>query len=95
MVVAMGLVGADGTLLQGYNVTNCEWDGPNNFYRIALTGTSYHWDYFVTIVTPAIPGRQATFAHDMQSFELIVDIWDTSNNLTTGPFSFMVLDTTP
>jgi hypothetical protein len=97
MIIAMGLVNADGTLVQGYNITNCELDPMSLYYRITLTGISYHWDYYVTIVTPYAGSTHlhASFGHDMQSFDLVVSIFDNSNQTAQGGFSFMVLDTTP
>ena len=96
MIVAMGLIDNDGTVIQGYNITSCEWDAPGQNYHIALTGISYHWDYYVTMVTAiSSTGMHASFGYDMQSFALVVAIYDNTNNTTQGPFSFMVLDTTP
>jgi len=96
MIVAMGLIDNDGTVIQGYNITSCEWDAPGQNYHIALTGISYHWDYYVTMVTAiSSTGMHASFGYDMQSFALVVTIYDNTNNMTQGPFSFMVLDTTP
>jgi len=96
MIVAMGLIDNDGTVIQGYNITSCEWDAPGQHYHIALTGITYHWDYYVTMVTAiSSTGMHASFGYDMQSFALVVAIYDNTNNTTQGPFSFMVLDTTP
>ena len=90
MIVAMATVKGDGTILQGYNVTSVTWTSYN--YQIALTGISYDYADYVTLVTSADAlHAQYSSASNM----LTVMILDNAGAPVTGAFSFMVLDVTP
>jgi hypothetical protein len=88
MIVAMGVVGQDGSLLQGYNVTSSQLDSGVPAYRITLTGISYNHLNYVTQVTPLGPFLYADYSS--YSGELIVYVCNNSG-ATVGSFSFMIL----
>ncbi len=92
MIVAMGTIDTDGTVLVGYNITNCVWDAADGRYNITLAGISYDWHSYVTsITTPSYPESYFTWGYDMQTFDLWVAMHD-SNGVKQQPFSFMVLE---
>jgi hypothetical protein len=93
MIVAMGTIGANATITQGYNVSSCSWNPLSLIYEITLTGISYVWDNYVTLVT-----TQSNILHvnyGSASGKLLVNIWDNNHSPVQSAFSFMVLDTTP
>ena len=88
MIVAMGVVGQDGSLLEGYNVTSSQLDSGVPAYRITLTGISYNHLNYVTQVTPLGPFLYADYSS--YSGELIVYVCNNSG-ATVASFSFMIL----
>jgi hypothetical protein len=88
MIVAMGVVGQDGSLLQGYNVTSSELDSNVPAYRITLTGINYNHLSYVTMVTPVGPFLYA----DYYSYagDLTVYVCNSSGATVAG-FSFVIL----
>ena len=88
MIVAMASVKSDGTILQGYNVTSVTWTSYN--YQIALTGISYDYADYVTLVTTGSSMLHADYGS--ASNMLIVMITDNAGAPVTGAFSFVVLE---
>ena len=92
MIVAMGNVNTDGTVLRGYNVTSCIWNNTNQRYEITLTGINYAAGNYVTTVTPCyLFGDSAGYSSSTQG-KLLVEILDSAGKPTQGWFSFMVLE---
>ena len=92
MIVAMGMVTADGTLSQAYNVDSATWDGTNSRYVIKLTGITYTHTAYVTMVTAVDSNYTATYGAD--NGNLAVFFRNTSGTKQKDHFSFMVLKTT-
>ena len=92
MIVAMGSVNMDGTLVSSYNVTSCVWNSIYQRYEIGLTGVDYAVGSYVTVVTPDyVFGDSAGYNSSTQG-KLLVEILDSEGNPTQGWFSFMVLE---
>lgn len=52
MIVAMGVIGHAGSIIQGYNIAKVAYNPNYIEYRITLTGIDYDRMRYVTIVTP-------------------------------------------
>ena len=89
MIVAMGMVNADTSLGQRYNVDSVTWDSANSRYIIKLTGITYTHTGYVTIVTPVDSTYTATYGAD--SGNLLIYLRNTSGVKQKYHFSFMVL----
>jgi hypothetical protein len=94
MIVAMGNVDSDGTVHLGYNVTSCTWNAGESRYDITLTGISFFYTDYVTLVTPGDSGLRAA-TYGSVSGKLLVNIYNSAGNPIQGYFSFMVLATPP
>jgi hypothetical protein len=91
MIVAMGSINTDATILRGYNVTSCIWNNINQRYEITLTGIYYAAGNYVTTVTPCyLFGDSAGYSSTQG--KLLVEIHDSAGNPTQGWFSFIVLE---
>ncbi len=92
VIVAMGTIGPDATVYEGYNVDNCTWNASQLRYQITITGVSYSISNYVTLVAPINFGSAtvSTYTQD-GSGNLLVYMYDVSNNIVQAPFSFMVL----
>jgi hypothetical protein len=94
MIVAMGTIMSDGSIVQGYNVDNVTWTG--NWYEIALTGTDYHYLNYVTLATLIYAGAGETIEVGSDSSgHLTVHISAGTADPFQDRFYFMVLDPTP
>ena len=89
MIVAMGMVNADGSLGQDYNVDSVTWDSANSRYVIKLTGITYTHTGHVTMVTAVDSAYTATYGAD--SGNLLVYLRNTSGVKQKYHFSFVVL----
>lgn len=89
MIVAMGMVNADGSLGQDYNVDTVTWDSANSRYVIKLTGITYTHTGYVTMVTAVDSAYTATYGAD--SGNLLVYLRNTSGVKQKYHFSFVVL----
>jgi hypothetical protein len=89
MIIAMGTVDDDGTLLQAYNVTSVTWTDYD--WRIELTGIEYDEPDYVTIVTAIYPGiNYAGFYGNGDA--LYVRVFGHDGTTKESGFSFVVLD---
>ena len=89
MIVAMGMVNADGSLGQDYNVDSVTWDSGNSRYVVKLTGITYTHTGYVTMVTAVDSAYTATYGAD--SGNLLVYLRNTSGVKQKYHFSFVVL----
>lgn len=89
MIVAMGMVNADGTLGQNYNVDSVTWDTVNSRYVIKLTGINYTHTAYVTTVTVVDSAYTATYGAD--SGNLLVYLRNNAGAKQKYYFSFVVL----
>jgi hypothetical protein len=90
MIVAMGMVNADGSLGQDYNVDSVSWDAANSRYVIKLTGITYTHTGFVTLVTGVDANYTATYAAN--NGNLTVCFRNTAGTKQQDHFSFVVLE---
>ena len=94
MIVAMGVVDQDGTLLEGYNVTSSTWDSSGGRYLVQLTGITFDYSasrHYVVQITPWAVHLPPTYFHGSGSLEVSFYNTDTHQN-TSAAFSFMVLE---
>jgi hypothetical protein len=89
MIVAMGMVNADGTLGQDYNVDSVTWDTVNSRYVIKLAGITYTHTAYVTTVTVVDSAYTATYGAD--SGNLLVYLRNNTGVKQKYYFSFVVL----
>jgi hypothetical protein len=89
MIVAMGMVNADGSLGQDYNVDTVTWDSANSRYVIKITGITYTHTGYVTMVTAVDSAYTATYGAD--SGNLLVYLRNPAGVKQKYHFSFMVL----
>lgn len=89
MIVAMGMVNADGSLGQDYNVDSVTWDATNSRYVVILTGITYTHTGYVTMVTAVDSNYTATYGAD--NGNLVVLFRNTSAVKQRAHFSFVVL----
>lgn len=89
MIVAMGTIGPTGSILSGYNVNSAYWNDGTMRYEITLTGRTYNYADYVTVVTPGadLIGRFGSVLG-----MLVVYIYDFLGNKVQGTFSFVVLE---
>ncbi len=92
MIVAMGMVNADGSLAQDYNVDTVTWDSANSRYVVKLTGITYTHTTYVTVVTAVDSSYTSTYASD--SGNLVVYIRNSAGVKQKYHFSFVVLKAT-
>jgi len=87
MIVAMGTIGLEANIIDGYNVTSCTWTG--TWYEIVFTGITYSTGY-VTVVTPYF-NTLPYHAYGASGGKLVVAMYEGSSWVKCG-FSFMVLE---
>jgi hypothetical protein len=94
MVVAMGVVDEDGTLLEGYNVTGATWDPSGARYLVQLTGITFDYTasrHYVVQITPWAIHLPPTYFHGSGYLEVSFYNVDIHQNISAA-FSFMVLE---
>ena len=84
IIVAAGDIATDGTIYRSYNVDNVTWGFTR--YEIEITGINYHYQQYVTLVTPTI-GTTATASSSLG--ELNIYILDDAGNYMQGSFQFV------
>jgi hypothetical protein len=89
MIVAMGNINSNGTILQGFNVTSVTWTGHS--YDIALTGITYSSNDYVTLVTMVQSGAR-TYYTSYASGHLFLNIYNNLGESVQERFHFVVLD---
>jgi len=74
-VLAAGYVGSSGSVPTGYQITSCSWSATYSRYEIAITGVSYYYSDYVSVVT--VSGSNAgSFATTASvNGKLLVYIW--------------------
>jgi predicted small secreted protein len=90
MIVAMGMVNADASLGQAYNVDSVTWDAANSRYVIGLADVTYAHNSYVTLVTAVDSNYTATYG--AENGNLIVFLRNTSGDRQKDNFSFVVLE---
>jgi hypothetical protein len=96
MIVAMGYIRSDGTILQGYNVYSVTWMG--SYYAITLTlpgSAAYTSNNYVTLVTLVQAGSGRTYYTATGLGQLLLYIYNDLDQPSQENFHFVVLDATP
>jgi len=93
MIVAMGRVSLDGTLMSGYNVSYSEWITSFQQYEIQFTSTSSQATDCIVLVTPYTPssGLNYSAAVANSSSGITVTLTDNNGVRQQRGFHFMVL----
>jgi hypothetical protein len=90
LVVAMGTVQADSTLMEGYGVDSVTWDAVEERYVIVLTGISYSDRYYPTLVSAY--GTGAIISYSLYGSNLMVRITNLSGTPIQRKFNFVVFE---
>jgi hypothetical protein len=73
--IAFGFITPDGSISSGSGNFTCSWDGTNERYLISITGESYFWTDYTTVVTLAqASGEGGIVITDSVGGDLIVTI---------------------
>jgi len=92
MIVAMGVIGTNGYVYEGYNVTSCVWNDTVKGYLIDLTGITFDLYEYVVLAMPLGYGG-ATPDCTIFGGLLEVDFWyESSQSYNQASFYFVVLD---
>jgi hypothetical protein len=90
LVVAMGTVQADSTLMEEYGVDSVTWDPVEERYVIVLTGISYSDRYYPTLVSAY--GTGAIISYSTFGSNLRVGITNLSGTPIQRKFNFVVFE---
>ena len=90
MPVAYGCINEDGTIASGSGNFSASWDSANSRYLITITGESYFYNAYTTMVTPISNPRMVTTGS--VSGSLIVKFYTDSSTLDNSGnrFSFVI-----
>ncbi len=76
------------TIATGYNVTSITWDAANSRYYVDITGVSYVYNRYITVVTPtslpAISARANSAGND-----LVIYLYNAAGSPVQGYFQFV------
>ena len=89
MIVAMGTISADGTLLQEYNVDSVVWDDYWKRWEVELTGINYSGGDYVTLV--AAYATDSSCSHGSVSGLLTINVHHSTGSGVKRGASFVVL----
>jgi hypothetical protein len=89
MIAAMGIIAADGTITDGYNVSDVTYVA--GVYRIGLTGITYDCSTYVTVANLYATGTAHVIQTACYSGKLTVYIKDSAGNPVQGMFQFLVV----
>ena len=86
-VLAAGYVMSNGMVNTGYNIASVTWNSVSSRYEISITGVSYYYNDYITIITA---GQNYYIARTgSASGNLLVWIFDVDGNLVQGDFQFV------
>lgn len=94
MIVAMGYVAGDGTLMQGYNVDNVTLNNSLGRYEIRFTGFSYSPVNHVALVC-CLSTSKYTATTGSAVDALAVYLFNQAGSTAYNAFQFVVMDMTP
>lgn len=91
-IVAFGSVASNATPYSGSNSGNfsVSWNSSNNRYEITITGESYFFQNYTSMVTP-ISSSVRSFSTSSSGGKLLVYLRNSSGSLVQGIFQFMVI----
>jgi len=90
MIVAMGNIGADGTIYAAYNVTSVALVGTE--YHIALTGIWYSSNYVAVVTLPNVGAANFVKTGGDGAGNFMVVMWDIFYEPVQDSFHFVVFD---
>jgi hypothetical protein len=88
--VAYGSVQANGTIDAGTNNFTVAWNTTNNFYEITISGESYSFAGYTTVVTPVGSTTPRFATTNAAISKLVVRIFDSSGSTVQNYFHFIV-----
>lgn len=89
LIVAYGKIKFDATIYSGSNISSCEWNASLNRYEIEISGESYFYTDYVTVITPTT--QKLTCNTNSMSGKLLVYFFDSSGTEVQTTFSFLTL----
>ncbi|MCK4629016.1 MAG: hypothetical protein KAT56_08425, partial [Sedimentisphaerales bacterium] len=84
-----GCIASNATIYSGTPNFTCTWSSTLNRYEIAITGESYYFTDYVTMVTPASGSARIASTSSMSGV-LLVYIFTPAGTQVQAPFQFMV-----
>lgn len=88
--VAYGTVNSDASISTGSGNFSVTYNATSNWYEISITGESYHYTSYTTMVTPTGASSPTFATTSSVSGRLIVAIFNTSGTKQTNMFNFIV-----
>ena len=87
--IAYGFVNSDGSLASGTsNITSTTWNATTEYYEITISGESYFFSNYVTVVT-LLSGGRYTACVNSHSDKLLVSVLDYLGNSAQVAFQFV------
>jgi|GEM_PF-2989864 len=86
--IAYAVINSDGSVASGSSNVSCTWNVANSYYQITITGESYAWNSYVTVVTP-ITNVACMAATDSVANKLLVRIRNNAGGSVQLPFQFV------
>ena len=88
--VAYGVVGADGSLASGSPNVSSTWNSSDSWYEITISGHSYFWSEYVTVVTLfAGCDHESTVRTSSVGGDLLVIVYDGTGSEAQCDFQFV------
>jgi len=89
--IALGNISSSGVLNSGTpNIQSVVWNSASSRYEIEITGVNYHFNNFITVVTPTSTTAASIVSTNSVSGKLLVYIRNTSGTLVQSGFHFVV-----
>ncbi len=85
---AFGFVQSAGTTSSGSGNYSVSWDASNDRYEITITGETYFWTAYTSIITPASAGISSIRTSSVGG-KLLVYLSNSSGSLIQGNFQFV------
>jgi len=85
--IAYAAINSDGTVASGTPNVSCSWNASLSRYEITITGESYYYTSYVTVVTPMADSRIPRTSSI--GGKLLIYIQDLSGAYKQAPFSFV------
>lgn len=87
--IAKGWINSDGSIENAVNVSNAYWNDSEERYRITISGETYWYNSYATVVTPL---SHATVRTTSNGGDLVVEFRDLGDALVKRGFQFVTYD---
>lgn len=91
LIVAYGKIASDATIYTGSNISSCVWNPTLDRYEITISGESYSFMNYATLITPVNITTGITCCSSSVSGKLLVYCTDVNGSKIQATFSFMTL----